>query len=418
MSVESVEPLFATTPRRYASQRDGYPVSDIDPFAESFFADPYPAHAQLRDAGPVVWLERYGVWAMARYKEVAAALNDWPTFMSGAGAGIQDLRSGKAWRPPSVVLESDPPLHDTTRGAISRVITGPAIRGLREAFKREADRLVDALIAQGTFDGVSEFAAPYPLKVVGDAVGVPEQGRECLLPFGDMLFNSFGPDNDIFRRSIAKATGVTAQIYAQCDRAALASGSFGAKIYEAADAGLLPAEHAPALVRSILSAGFDTTVNGLGNALYGFAQHPDEWDRFRKNPALHRSFFDEVIRWETPGQTFFRTAARDVEIDGVQIGRDEKILLFLGAANRDPRKWAEPDRFMLERNPTGHLAFGAGIHVCVGQIMARLEAELLFSAFARRVARFELIGEPVLRINNTLRGFARLPIRLHLDEGV
>jgi 4-methoxybenzoate monooxygenase (O-demethylating) len=132
-------------------------------------------------------------------------------------------------------------------------------------------------------------------------------------------------------------------------------------------------------------------------------------------PALHRTFFDEVIRWETPAQTFFRTASRDIEIDGVEIARDEKVLLFLGAANRDPLKWNDPDRFALERNPAGHLAFGAGIHVCVGQIMARLEAELLFAAFAERVTRFELCEAPVLRLNNTLRGFARLPIRVQLD---
>jgi 4-methoxybenzoate monooxygenase (O-demethylating) len=415
MGVPSIQTDRPSVPSRYETRRVAYPISDMDPFSESFFADPYPAHAALRDAGAVVWIERYGVWAIARYKDVAAALNDHSAFISGAGAGIQDLRKGKAWRPPSVVLESDPPLHDTTRGAISRVITGPAIRGLRDAFKREADRLVGVLIERGTFDGVADFAQPYPLKVVGDAVGVPEEGRECLLPFGDMLFNSFGPDNEIFRRSITRAAGVTEQIYAQCDRASLTPGSFGAKIYEAADAGLVPAEYAPALVRSILSAGFDTTVNGLGNALYAFALHPEEWNRFRKNPALHRTFFDEAIRWETPAQTFFRTASRDIEIDGVQIARDEKVLLFLGAANRDPRKWSDPDRFTLERSPAGHLAFGAGIHVCVGQIMARLEAELLFAAFAERVTRFELCEAPVLRLNNTLRGFARLPIRVHLD---
>jgi 4-methoxybenzoate monooxygenase (O-demethylating) len=112
---------------------------------------------------------------------------------------------------------------------------------------------------------------------------------------------------------------------------------------------------------------------------------------------MHRTFFDEVIRWKTPAQTFFRTASRDIEIDGVQIARDEKVLLFLGAANRDPQKWSDPDRFTLERNPAGHLAFAAGIHVCVGQIMARLEAELLFAAFAERVARFEFCEPPVRR---------------------
>jgi 4-methoxybenzoate monooxygenase (O-demethylating) len=387
-------------------------VRDVDPFSDRFFADPYPFHERLRDAGPVVRLEQYGVWGMARYADVYAALNNWQTFISGAGAGIHHLRKQKPWRPPSILLEADPPLHDVTRGALGRVLSGPAIRRLRADFGAEAERLVDQLLSWGEFDAVKDLAVAYPLKVVGDAVGVPPQGRECLLPFSNMLFNSFGPENEIFRQSINNSERVVKDLFAQCERDSLTPNGFGTRLYEAADEGRFPAEYAPVLVRSILSAGFDTTVSGLSNAIYGFATHPEQWRILRENPQLGRTAFDEVIRWESPVQTFFRTTSKEVEVAGVRIGPDEKILLFLAAANRDPRHWERADELDIRRNASGHVAFGSGIHVCIGQMMARLEAELLFMAFARRVASFELAGEPVRRPNNTLRGFASLPVRV------
>jgi 4-methoxybenzoate monooxygenase (O-demethylating) len=388
------------------------PSTDIDPFSESFSDDPYPFHEQLREAGPVVRLEKYGIYGMARHGQVHAALNDWKAFSSGAGAGIQDLRKSKAWRPRSIVLEVDPPLHDETRAVLARVLSGPAIKKLRAAFEIEAERLVERLVSAGTFDAVSDLAMVYPLKVMGDAVGVPAEDRECLLPFSNMLFNSFGPENEIFRQSIIESERVVKQLFAQCERASLSPDGFGAQIYQAADEGRISHDKAPALVRSVLSAGFDTTVAGLGNAIYAFAINPDQWQLLREDAALQRSAFDEIIRWEAPVQTFFRTTSQAVEIEGVHLNPDEKVLLFLGAANRDPRRWDNPDRFDLRRQTMGHVAFGSGIHVCVGMMVARLEAELLFGAFAKRVARFALLREPTRRRNNTLRTFASLPVRV------
>ncbi len=388
------------------------PISDADPFSDEFSDDPYRFHAELRDAGPVVWLARYGIFAMARHAQVHAALNDWETYISGAGAGIQDLRTGKAWRPRSIVLEVDPPLHDVTRAVLSRVLSPAAIRKLRADFETEAARLTDRLVARGSFDAVTDLAVPFPLKVMGDAVGVPAGRRECLLPFSNMLFNSFGPENEIFRRSVTESEHVLKELFAQCERSSLSPDGFGAQIYQAADEGRITQEQAPTLVRSILSAGFDTTVAGLGNAIYAFAANPEQWTLLRADPALQRSAFDEIIRWESPVQTFFRTTSRDVEIDDARIPADRKVLLLLASANRDPRQWADPDRLELKRSSLGHVAFGNGIHVCVGMMIARLEAEVLFAAFARRVARFEFAGRPIRRRNNTLRSFASLPVKV------
>jgi 4-methoxybenzoate monooxygenase (O-demethylating) len=127
---------------------------------------------------------------------------------------------------------------------------------------------------------------------------------------------------------------------------------------------------------------------------------------------LIRLAFEEVLRFEAPVQTFFRTTTRDVNVGGVRLGEGEKVLLFFGAANRDPRRWERPDEFDVKRRATGHMTFGTGIHGCVGQAVARLEAEAVLNAFAKRVARFEMTAEPKRRLNNTLRGFDTLPLRV------
>jgi 4-methoxybenzoate monooxygenase (O-demethylating) len=388
------------------------PVSTIDPFSHGFLSDPYPHHEAMREAGPVVWLEQYGIWAMARHQEVRDALTDWETYCSGAGVGLSDFRKEPPWRPPSIILEADPPLHTRTRAVLTRILSPAAINVLRETFAREADALIDRLVEQREFDGVADLAESYPLKVFPDAVGLAEQGRENLMPYGTMVFNSFGPRNDLFDKAVANAGPVREWIMSKCSRAALAPDGLGMKIFHAVDAGELSEDEAGMLVRSFLSAGIDTTVYGLGNALYCFATNPEQWTVLRENPNLIRGSFEEVLRFEAPVQTFFRTTTRDVEVGGVKIGDGEKVLLFLAAANRDPRRWERPDTFDVRRRAAGHMTFGTGIHGCVGQAVARLESEAIFGALAKRVISFEITEKPERRLNNTLRGFDTLPLRI------
>jgi 4-methoxybenzoate monooxygenase (O-demethylating) len=388
------------------------PVSAIDPFSHAFLSDPYPHHEAMREAGPVVWLEQYGIWAMARHQEVRDALTDWETYCSGAGVGLSDFRKEPPWRPPSIILEADPPLHTRTRAVLTRILSPAAINILRETFAREADALVDRLVEWREFDGIADLAEAYPLKVFPDAVGISEQGRENLLPYGSMVFNSFGPRNDLFNKAMANAGPVRDWIMSKCSRAALAPDGLGIKIFDAVDAGELSEDEAGMLVRSFLSAGIDTTVYGLGNALYCFAGNPAQWTILRENPNLIRGSFEEVLRFEAPVQTFFRTTTKAVDVGGVHIGDGEKVLLFLAAANRDPRRWDRPDSFDVRRRATGHMTFGTGIHGCVGQAVARLESEAIFGALAKRVATFEITGKVERRLNNTLRGLDTLPLRI------
>lgn len=388
------------------------PISTVDPFSHAFLRNPYPHHQGLREAGPVVWLEQYGIWAMARHQEVRDALTDWQTYCSSAGVGLSDFRKEPPWRPPSIILEADPPLHTRTRAVLTRILSPAAINILRATFEREAELLVARLVEQREFDGIKELAEAYSLKVFPDAVGISGDGRENLLPYGSMVFNSFGPRNDLFNHAMANAGPVRDWIMSKCSRAALAPGGLGMQIFEAVDSGELTEPEAGMLVRSFLSAGVDTTVYGLGNALHCFAGHPDQWTILRENPNLIRGAFEEVLRFEAPVQTFFRTTTRNVDVADVRMGDGEKVLLFLAAANRDPRRWDKPDTFDVRRRATGHMTFGTGIHGCVGQAVARLESEAIFAALARRVASFELMGVPEQRLNNTLRGLDTLPLRV------
>jgi 4-methoxybenzoate monooxygenase (O-demethylating) len=388
------------------------PVSTADPFSHVFLRDPYPHHEALREAGPVVWLERYGIWAMARHEQVRDTLTDWQTYCSSAGVGLSDFRKEPPWRPPSIILEADPPLHSRTRAVLTRILSPAAIKILRVSFEREAEKLIARLVEQREFDGVADLAEAYPLKVLPDAVGISEEGRENLLPYGSMVFNSFGPRNELFDLAMANAGPVRDWIMSKCSRAALAPGGLGMQIFEAVDAGELTEDEAGMLVRSFLSAGIDTTVYGLGNALYCMARYPRQWSILRENPNLIRGAFEEVLRFEAPVQSFFRTTTRDVEVGGVRLADGQKVLLLFAAANRDPRRWDNPDRFDVTRRAAGHLTFGTGIHGCVGQAVARLETEAILAALAKRVASFELTGEPERRLNNTLRGFDRMPLRV------
>jgi 4-methoxybenzoate monooxygenase (O-demethylating) len=401
-----------TTPATISAGAARPPASAADPFGPEVLEDPAAFHAALRDAGPVVHLSALDVYALGRYQEVHAALTDWQRFQSGAGVGLSNFRYEPPFRPPSLLLETDPPRHDAPRAVLSRILNARSLRQLRDRWLADAEELVGHLAARREFDAVPALFEAFPLRVFPDAVGIPRPGREHLLPYGDMLFNYFGPPNDLVAAYAGRVGELSAWVNEQCRREALAPGSFGAQIWAAADRGDITPEQAPLVVRSLLSAGVDTTVNGLGAVIYGLATHPDQWQRLRRDPGLVRVAFDEAVRWESPVQTFFRTATADVPVGDSVIPDGKKILMFLGSANRDPRRWDQPDAFDLERDPSGHVGFGMGIHQCVGQHVARLEAEAVLTALLSRVEHLELAGPPRRHHNNTVRGWASMPLRL------
>ncbi len=182
----------------------GVPVSGIDPFSLAFLGDPHPGHEALREAGPVVWLGTYGVYAAARYAEVREILSDPATFCSSRGVGLSDFARETPWRPPSLVLERDPPEHDRARAVLNRALSATEMRSLKGRFAEAAEKLAGDLARRGRFDAVADCAEVYPMMVMPDAVGLSKEGREHLLPYAATVFNMFGPDNELRRSALAQ----------------------------------------------------------------------------------------------------------------------------------------------------------------------------------------------------------------------
>jgi 4-methoxybenzoate monooxygenase (O-demethylating) len=388
------------------------PRLDVDPFSLEFFDDPYPTHELLRETGSVVHLDKWNVFGVARYAEVHAVLNDPLTFCSSRGVGLSDFAREKPWRPQSIILEADPPEHTRTRAVLNQVLSASVMRPLRERFAAAAEAKVDELLARKSFDAIADLAEAFPMSVFPDAMGLKQEGRENLLPYAGLVFNAFGPPNQLRQDAIDRSAPHQSYVAAQCQRENLAADGFGGCIHARVDSGDITEAEAPLLVRSLLSAGIDTTVNGIGAAMYCLARFPDQLARLREDPTLSRNAFEEAIRFESPVQTFFRTTTREVELSGHRIGEGEKVLMFLGAANRDPRRWENADRYDIGRKTSGHVGYGSGIHMCVGQLVARLEGEVMMAALARKVRAIEITGPVKRRYNNTLRGLESLPVTM------
>lgn len=390
-------------------------ISHVDPWNLSVLRDPLQFQQDLREAGAVVHLQKYDVYAMGRYEQVHAALTNWQEFESGAGVGLSNWRREKPWRPPSIVAEADPPHHDAPRDAIMKILTPRALGQLGKEWATEAEEIVDDLLGRTTeFDLMSDLAMVFPLRVFPDAIGLPPEGRENLIPYSEHAFNSFGPANELVARGAPRIPDIAAWVAGQCRREVLTKDGFGAQLWAAADRGEITHEQAPLLIRSLITAGVDTTVIGLGAVLTLFANNPEQWARLRKSPHLIRTAFDEAVRLESPVQTLFRTTSRDIEVEGTFIPEGNKVMLVLGAANRDPRRWEHPDTFDLDRDPSGHVGFGMGIHQCVGQHIARIEATALITALANRVESIEIAGPAERHLNNTLRAWESVPVRVRL----
>ena len=385
---------------------------DFDPFDGNTRRDPYPAYERLRAAGPVVRLTKYDIWAVPRYAEIKAIFADHTNFSNAGGSGVVNYFKQTPWRPPSIILEVDPPMHTRTRKVLARILSPGVMRRLADDFKGKAVTLIDELVDKGSFDAIRDLAEVFPISVFPDALGIDQEGRENFLTYGAMVFAGFGPENDYFRELMKQAPRVLPWIEAKCRREALAPGSFGAQVYEAADTGEITQEEAPLLVRSLLSAGLDTTISAIGMSLYNLARYPQQWAILAADPSLARTAFDETLRYDFSAPYVFRTTPHETEIAGVRIGRHEKVLLLLASGNRDETRWERPDELDITRRVAGHIGFRAGIHGCVGQMVSRLEAEAVLAALAARVASIEITGEAIYRDSSGLRALSSLPVRV------
>lgn len=381
-----------------------HPTLDIDLFTDEALAEPFEGYRQIREAGPAVFLERYGVWAIGRYEPLRAALADWETFSSAQGIGLSQASNRTT---KGLIIATDPPEHDRLRGVLADKLSPRALRGMGGWIRDQAEAHVERVLAQGEFDAVTDLAAPFPVQIVLDLVGLRQEMRPKVLGWAEAAFNAGGPP---VPRTFEAQPLLEEQfaMLAEIDSDVLAEGSFGRAIYDAAAEGKIDRDSCVPLMSAYVTAGLDTTINAVSAAIQLFAEHPEQWDAIRADQSLMGGAFNEIVRHQSPVSWFSRVTTRDAGVDGVVIPAGSRVMMMYASGNRDERKWDDPERFDVRRNPVDHLAFGYAVHGCAGQGLARLEAISLLQALSTRVARFE-IGTPVPRLNNRIRGLASLP---------
>lgn len=396
------------------------PTLAMDPYSDDVLADPTEFHRRLREVGPAARVEQsegFDLVAVGRHRNVREIFEDPATYINGRGGGILDLAKAENFREPAAMQEADPPSHTAVRDVMTDVISPRTVRALRVQFQETAEKLVDELLERGSFDAQQQVAEAFPLRVIPDAVmGAPEEGRENLLRYSTFAFEMMGPKTPRVSQVLTELGDIAAisdWIAASCSKEEVSPGSFGARIWQAVDEGRITEKQAANMVRSLLGAGIDTTIHSLANAIFLLATNPQEWQKVHAAPARAKFAYDESLRMHSPVRQLFRTPVRDTDIEGLPVSEGQKIMLILGAANRDPDQWGpDADTFDIDRDAAGQVSLGRGIHGCVGAPIARLEADSVLGAMARRIKSIELDGEPKRLLNNSLWGFDQLPIRI------
>lgn len=386
---------------------------DVDLYCDRSLLDPYRNYARIRDLGPVVYLENPGMYATGRYEVAREILSRPDVFISGNGVmmndAVNDIFKG------GIGLCTDTEAHMRIRRVEARPLSPVALGELRGTINREADALVARLVERGTFDAATELAQYLPLTIVSNLVGLPEEGRERMLDWAAANFDSFGPATARTATALDTFQEMVEYAMKQCVRGKLKPGSWAEMLHDAADAGEITAEEARLMALSYVAPSLDTTIFAIGSAIWLFANNPGQWQLLREDPKLIPGAINETVRIESPIQGFSRYAVAEHEFDGVTLPAQSRVIVLFGSANRDERRWTDPETFDIRREGVArHLAFGYGEHACIGMNLARLEMAALFTALAKRVRRFECLGaERVL--NSTLRGFCRLDVRVHTD---
>jgi len=383
-------------------------VLDDDIFNAGAVRNARTVDDNLRELAPVVKLSRENITMIARYDHVSAGLRDWKSF-SSTSRPWHDPKSVR----PELLLTDDPPKHTGVRAVVANALSPKALSKMAEAFRADAQALVTGLKAKSgsVIDAVAEITRPFVYKVLPDLLGIPVAGREHMYAFGNMVWATMGPMNELFADAMRDTEAVIEWAVQCCRRENLDPDGLGMQMFLAADRGEITQDEAQLLVGILLSAAADTTIITMANAIRAFSIYPDQYQLIRANPTLVRAAFEESLRWDSPSRMAGRIAMRDVEIDGIVIPKGERCGLMFAAANRDPRKWTDPDRFDVQRDNRGHVGWGYGVHSCVGRVLAGLEADALLGAIVTHVERFEPAGEPEPWMTTIGHGPEKLPVR-------
>ena len=392
------------------------PTSGIDFFSDEVIMDPYPVYAELRELGPVVYLSRNDLYIVARYKEVSEVLRQPLRFVSSRGVSpipkVNDILVGST-------LNSDPPIHDETRAVTSEPLLPGSLRDVEPRLKVAADGLIETLCERGEFDAIADFAQYLPVTIVAELVGLPRAvDSDQMLKWASAAFNLFGTENARTIQAFGDLETLRDFLLEYGRPEKLVEGGWAKRIFEVGPERGFSQELCAQLMRDYINPSLDTTISVTGQIVKFLADTPEQWEKIRADVSLIPNAVEEAVRLATPIRAFTRYAIEDIEVSGHVIPKDERVIVCYASANRDPRKYSDPDAFDITRDVHDHVGFGQGIHMCMGMHLARREVILLLEALRRRVERFELLGTPDIAMNNTIRAYSRLPVRVHLADVV
>ena len=381
--------------------------------------DPYPAFALMRAEGKPVWDDVLGMWLAFRYDDANAVLRTRQLGRIYRPREPEDVWETFNWLHEDALLENEPPKHTRLKSLVAKAFARGHIERRRPRIQELCGQLLDVAIEKahdtGTFDVMADYAEPLPVLVIADLLGFPESDVPLLRPWSQAIVKMYEYDrteDDNARARVACdefASYVTA--LAKARRGAPADDLITHLAEVEAEGSKLTERELAATCVLLLNAGHEATVNGFGNGIVALLDDRMQWDRVVANPwGLAETAVEEMLRYDTPSQLFERTATRDVELGGITVREGQKIAALLGSANRDPDVFADADTFDVGRDPNPHIAFGAGIHFCLGAPLARLEMQQSLPLLAKRLPGLTLAEGAVQRDTFVLRGWDTVPV--------
>lgn len=398
---------------------------EFNPLSPEFQANPYPYYDMLRQYAPVFYWEAWGIWFLSRYEDNVAALKE-----ARFGREILKVMTreeiGLPAEPDASVLPlvlmqrewmllKDPPDHTRLRTLVHKAFTPRMVERLRERAQTITDSLIDRALANGGMDLIAELALPLPVTVIADMLGVPASDHAVFQGWSRNLAGTLEltDSQEVYERGSAATVEFSAYVRGLISerRKAPKEDLISALVAAEAEGDRLSEDEMVAMCILLLVAGHETTVNLIGSGTLALLRHPDQWAKLKADPSLAKSAVEELLRYDSPVQMTARWVMEDIDFAGHYMRKGQQVAMLLGAANHDPTRFDNPTELDITRDPNPHIAFGNGIHFCLGAPLARLEGQIAFATLARRLPNLRLATDnPPYRESFVLRGLAQLPV--------
>lgn len=386
------------------------PIYDQNLFSREALTNPLLHYRAIRNLGPLVKIKRPRLPVLSRYDDVKNALKASDTLLSGHGLALNPIGNLLGRFGDKTAPNSDGELHQKYRRQLLMPLMPAELEALRPSFEQLISEKVRNLLNKDTFDAAAELSSCLPVEAVSKLMGIPEDGRQNIMLWATSNFNTIGPMNWGLIKDLKRM--LDSQAYFRgLQREELAPEGWAAKLYQSIDAGTISEKEAGHVVVGLVLPSLDTTILVANNMLLELGRNPDEWQKLKSNPELIDSTVLEGLRHGGPLRWFTRKACKDYEAGDVFLKKGQRVVIMYGSANRDERKYPEPDKFRVDRNPRDHLGLGHGAHSCIGQHLAKLELTALLKALVEQVDNIE-VDEPSPFENFALYGHRTVPMRI------